>query len=107
MENSVREAGFLMVMNPYYMVDQEKKLTWADCMVIDIKDIMNYGVRAAFLLDNWVESKGATLEVILFLALGIPLFDKNGNNITQRVFEQFTPEFLHQKFVAMIATHEF
>lgn len=104
-EKRLVDYGFVSVMNPFKMVDQSKNLAWADCMRIDIRDIMNFGVGGMILIDNWMGSKGATLEVILFLVLGIPIFDEGGNNITDVVYNSFTPEFLYDKFRSMVETH--
>lgn len=104
-ELAMNKAGFLYTLNPYKMVNQTKVPAWCDCMRVDIKDIMNYGVGVCCLVDNWRNSKGATLEVILFLALGVPLFDITGRNITLEVYQSFTPEFIYQRFVEMVETH--
>lgn len=106
-ENFLRDSGYLFIMNPYKMVDQTKKYTWAECMTIDIKDIMNFGVKGVLLLDNWKNSKGATLEVILFLALGKPIFNIKGENITMDLLMfEMQPDFIHEKFLQMVNTHQ-
>lgn len=104
-EAMLLKEGFVSVLNPFKMVDQTKSPKWHDCMKIDLKDILNYGVGGCVLLDNWINSKGATLEVILFLALGIPLFDIEGNNITLITYVGMGGDFLREMFEKMVETH--
>ena len=102
-ESAWREVGFKKIINPYDMVDQSSVPTWSDCMRIDIKEIFTSDVKAMLLIDNWKNSKGATLEVILFLSLGIPIFHyDSGSNITSKTFSEFTQEFLYDKFQQMV-----
>lgn len=104
-ESFLKGLGFVSILNPYKMVDQTKSPKWHECLKIDIKDIMNYGVGGVILIDNWMNSKGATLEVILFLSLGIPIFDMVGENITVKTLQSMSPEFLHIMFTKMVDTH--
>lgn len=93
------------ILNPYHMVDNTKEVKWCECMKIDIKQICILTVSGMVLVDNWASSKGAVLEVILFLVLGIPIYNIFGENITADVFKSFTQEFLYDMFAQMVATH--
>ncbi len=90
------------ILNPYEMVDQTQNISWEESMRIDILDVMERQVKAMVLMDNWQDSRGATLEVILFLVLKIPIYSVSLENITHPTYMKFTPEFLHTKFIEMV-----
>lgn len=94
-EEGLREIGFLNIINPYYEVDQGAHFTWTEAMVIDIHQILVRDVKAMVLIEGWEESKGAYLEVLLFLALGIPIFNTEGWEITRNIAEELDPIHMH------------
>ncbi len=93
-EELLRDAGYINIINPYYEVDQTKNIKWSEAMIIDIQQIMSRNVKAMFLIDNWKESKGAFLEVIIFIALGIPIFNLSGRYVSKDVLAFMDPLYI-------------
>ncbi len=90
-ERALRHAGYVNIINPYHEVDQTKVITWAEAMRIDIAQILARDVKAMVLLNEWERSKGALLEVILFLALGIPIYNEDWLLVSRGLMEQIEP----------------
>lgn len=66
------EKGY-EVINPADIEQPDK--SWAACMRVDIPELMKADTLA--LLAGWHNSKGAKLEVILAVTLGMPIVDAN------------------------------
>jgi hypothetical protein len=70
--SSLREHGWDVV-NPAEALDGDVTKPRAFYMRADINAILS--VDAVFVLPNWQDSKGATLEVAIARELGLPVFD--------------------------------
>ncbi|NCU26214.1 DUF4406 domain-containing protein [Candidatus Nomurabacteria bacterium] len=84
-EDALASRGFLRsnVINPLKLHDQTVKgMSWEDYMWIDISTITSRRIAAMIVLYDWAQSRGAVLEVIMALSLGVPIFDMEFRNIT-------------------------
>lgn len=68
--NHLRQLGYA-VFNPHELNGPE--LDWKKCMVNDIRILT--GCDAIALLDNWKESRGAKLELLIAVMLGLAIYD--------------------------------
>lgn len=75
---ALREAGH-EVFNPAETFDGDKSLTWETYMRVDLQAVLD--AEGVAVLDGWESSRGATLEVAVARAIGIPVvrFDHDGN----------------------------
>ena len=65
-------------LNPFDICEQKPEYTWLDYMRADIKALVD--CEAIIMLDNWEESDGAKLELIIAQGLKMKIYyilDKN------------------------------
>ncbi len=65
------KKGYIAV-NPLEIVSNDNA-TWEECMKLDITEMLR--CDAVMALSGWHESTGATLEILIAVKLGIPVFD--------------------------------
>jgi hypothetical protein len=72
-EDILTSRGF-ETCNPFKACPYDPKLTWLDYMRVDIAELMKCDFVIA--RRDWLLSKGARIEVLLALLLGLPVYSE-------------------------------
>lgn len=77
-ENKLAEIGHTPV-NPMKLHNTLTDKTWEEFMIEDIKAL--FGCDAIFMLDNWLDSRGARIEHTIATNTGKTIFYSNQHNL--------------------------
>lgn len=78
-EKNLKSIGFDVV-NPLKLVHNHGK-TYDEFMKVDIQELLK--CDAIYMLDNWIQSKGSSIEYFIARSLGIKVVNDNLNNATR------------------------
>jgi hypothetical protein len=70
-ENKLKELGYIKIVNPVKLCKDKGLTTWDECMLVCLKEV--FSSDKLFVMDNWIRSQGAKIEVYTAEMLKKPL----------------------------------